>query len=67
MSGSDRLVTVTVSIARNGDVYDDTVTHGNTYADVYSGLVQVRAEIDRQITQRRACPYNPKYGNMDHD
>lgn len=58
----DPLVTVMFSIGRNGDVVNDTQTHDNSFADVYRGLVAVRAEVDRQINERRNCPYNPAYG-----
>lgn len=56
---ADMLVTITVGIARNGDVHQDTLTHGNEFAEVYRGMHLVRAEIDRLIVERRSCPYNP--------
>ena len=59
---ADPLVTITLSIDRNGDVYDDTQTHGNSFADVYRGFIAIKAEVDRQIGERRNCPFNPKYG-----
>lgn len=53
------LVTWTVSIDRDGNVYDDTQVHGNSFADVYRGFVAIRDEANRQIAERRACPFNP--------
>ncbi len=58
----DPLLTITISIDRNGDVFDDTQTHDNSFADVYRGFIAVRNEINRQISERRVCPFNPKYG-----
>jgi hypothetical protein len=58
--GDDRLITITVGIGRNGDIYEDTQTHGNSWADVYRGMHAVKAEIERLIEQRRECPNNPK-------
>jgi hypothetical protein len=63
----DPLLTITISIDRDGNVYDDTQTHGNSFADVYRGFVAVRGEIDRQIAERRKCPFNPKYGKGIQD
>lgn len=59
----DPLVTYTISIDRNGDVFNDTQTHGNTFGEVYRGFVGIKAEVDRQIEERRACPFNPKHGD----
>jgi len=56
------LVTLSITIDHNGDVFDDTQTYGNSYADVYHGIVAVKAEVERQINERRNCPFNPKYG-----
>lgn len=57
---AEMLVTWTVGIDRAGNVYDDTQTHGNSFADVYRGFHQIRAEVERQIAERRNCPFNPK-------
>lgn len=56
------VVTFTVSIARNGDVTNDTQTYGSTFAEVYRAFHAIKAEIERQIAERRACPYNPAHG-----
>lgn len=55
------IVTYTISIDKDGNVYNDTQTHGNSFADVYRAFVAIKAEVDRQIAERRVCPYNPKY------
>lgn len=65
VADSDPLVTYTISIARNGDVTNDVQSHGNTFAEVYRGFVAIKAEVDRQIEERRECPFNPKYGSGD--
>lgn len=54
-----RLLTITLSVDEDGNVYDDTQTHGNTFAEVYKGFTLVREEIQRQIDDRRKCPFNP--------
>lgn len=65
MSETPFLVEWTITISRNGDVTNDAVTFGNSFADVYKGFVAIRAELDRQIAERRNCPYNPKYRSTD--
>jgi hypothetical protein len=65
MTEGDRLITITVGIGRNGDIFEDTQTHGNTWSDVYRGMHAVKAEIERLIAERRECPYNPK--NKDRE
>lgn len=59
---SEPLVTFTVRIDRNGDVTNDTQTHGNSFAEVYRGFHAIRDEVDRQINERRNCPFNPRHG-----
>jgi len=59
---SKRLVTITMSVDEDGNIYDDTQTHGNSFAEVYRGFRCIREELDRQIAGRRQCPFNPKYG-----
>lgn len=59
------LVTITLRVDRNGDIHEDTQTHGNPWSDVYRGFIAIRAEIDRQIGARRQCPFNPRYGSDD--
>lgn len=61
----DPVLTVTMTVCRNGDIHEDTQTHGNTFADVYKGFVGIRDEIDRQINERRNCPFNPKTVRTD--
>lgn len=56
---SNLLITLTISIDRDGNVRHDTQTHGNTFAEAYRGFVGIKGEIDRQINERRNCPYNP--------
>lgn len=59
------LITMTLSASVDGDdfiVSDDTQTHGNTWAEVYRGMVMLRDELDRQLADGRLCPFHPKYG-----
>ena len=51
------------TILSDGSVVNDNVCHGSTFAEAYTALMAVRDEIDRQIADRRRCPFNPKYGN----
>jgi len=56
------LITMTLSVAVDGDDYhvsDSTQTHGNTFAEVYRGMTMIRDEVQRQIDDRRMCPFNP--------
>lgn len=55
----DPVLTITFIVGRDGDIFNDTQTHGNTFAQVYRAMHVVKDEIARQIAQRRECPYNP--------
>jgi hypothetical protein len=56
---NNRLVTITIGIDRNGDVHEDTQCHGNSWADVYKGIHEVKARINELIDNRRECPFIP--------
>jgi hypothetical protein len=56
------VVTYTISIDHCGNVYNDTQTHGSSFAEVYKAFQAIKAEVDRQISERRNCPFNPKQG-----
>jgi hypothetical protein len=56
---SDFVVEYTIKIDRAGNVHNDVATNGNSFADVYRAFHAIRAEVDRQIAERRVCPYNP--------
>lgn len=56
---TDPVLTITFRVDREGNIANDTQTHGKTFAEVYRGFHAVRQEIDRQIADRRQCPYNP--------
>lgn len=58
---SERLITMTIAIDRGGNVYQDTQTHGNTWAEVYRGTHGIKSEIHRLIAEQRACPFHPKH------
>lgn len=58
-----KLVTMTITASVDGDdnhLQDSTETHGNTWPEVYKGMLMIRDEIDRQIKSAKLCPYNPK-------
>lgn len=60
---SDRLVTITISVDREGNIFEDTQCHGNSWADVYRGKLLVKARLEELVARRRECPFNPKYGS----
>lgn len=60
---SEVLVEFHITVARNGDIWNDTVCGGSTFAEVYRGMHLIRDEVDRIIRERRACPFNPKTGD----
>jgi hypothetical protein len=64
--GSEIILEYTIKIARNGDVTNDTVTHGNSYAVIYRAFHAIKAEVDRQIAERRECPFNPIFKEVNH-
>jgi hypothetical protein len=51
----------TIKIAKNGDVENDVVTHGNPFAVIYRAFHDIKREVDRQIAERRNCPFNPAF------
>lgn len=56
------LITINMHVTQDGDdyhVHDDTQTHGNTWAEVYKGMIMLRDELNRQIADRKLCPFNP--------
>lgn len=64
---SDFVVTYTISIDREGNVHNDTQTHGSSFAAVYRAFQSIKVEVDRQIAERRNCPFNPKYPRVLED
>lgn len=63
---TDLLVTMTISVARDGALQSDVQTHDNSYADVAVGLAAVKAEIERVFIERRDCPHYPKNADEAH-
>ena len=53
------IVTYLISIDEDGNVHNDTQTHGSTFAEVYKAFHSIKKEVDRQIEERRNCPFNP--------
>lgn len=53
------LVTMTISIDRDGTVHSDVQTHDNSYSEVAVGLAAVRDEINRVFAERKTCPHYP--------
>ncbi len=62
MNAEHPVLTFTVTIDDQGNVWNDTQTHGRTFSEVYRAFHAVKAEVDRQIQERRNCPYNPLHG-----
>jgi hypothetical protein len=60
MSEPSPLVTMTITVHRDGKVESDVQTHNNSYSEVAIGLAAVRKEIVRVFEERRQCPYYPK-------
>jgi hypothetical protein len=56
----DRLITMTIAIDRDGNVYQDTETHNNPWSEVYRGTKCIQKEIERLIEEQRRCPIHPK-------
>jgi hypothetical protein len=59
-AGADLLVTMTISVSRDGIAASDVQTHDNSYSEVAVGLSAVRDEINRVFAERKNCPYYPK-------
>lgn len=57
---SKRLVTMELSVDEGGNIWQDTQTHGNSFAEVYRGTVLLKKELERVIAERRACPHFPR-------
>lgn len=60
---SKPIVTFTVSVDREGNITSRTQTHDSTFADAYRGFHLIKDEVQRQIDERRNCPFNPINGN----
>lgn len=58
-AGSEIVLEYSIKIAKNGDVTNDVVTHGNSFAVIYRAFHDIKREVDRQIAERRNCPFNP--------
>jgi hypothetical protein len=53
------LVTISISIDRNGSVYEDTQCHGNTWAEVYRGKTLALKRMRFLVEENRQCPFHP--------
>jgi hypothetical protein len=53
------IIEYTIKIDRDGNVTNDVATHGNSFAEIYQAFHAIKAEVDRQIAERRICPFNP--------
>lgn len=60
----DPVVTFTISIDAEGNVWNDTQTHGSTFGAVYKAFHTIKADVERQIAERRNCPFNPINGDV---
>jgi hypothetical protein len=62
MRPASPVVTFTISVDADGNVWNDTQTHGHTFAEVYRAFHMIQKEVARQIAERRNCPFNPLHG-----
>lgn len=53
------IVTFTVSIDQEGNIYNDVQAYDSSFAEVYRAFHTIKKEVDRQIEERRNCPFNP--------
>lgn len=53
------IVTYSITIDDAGNVTNDVQTHGSTFGEVYSAFHAIKEEVNRQILERRHCPFNP--------
>ena len=53
------VVEYTIKIDREGNIHNDVATNGSSFGEVYKAFHAIRDEVDRQIKERRVCPYNP--------
>lgn len=56
---SDFVVEYTIKIDRDGNIHNDVATNGSTFAEVYRAFHAIKDEVERQIAERRVCPFNP--------
>lgn len=56
------IITYTIEVDADGNITNDTQCHGSSFAQVYRAFHVIRQEVDRQIVQRRECPFNPMHG-----
>ena len=57
------LISMNLRVETNGvdwHVHDDThIPEDITWAEAYKGMVALRDELNRQIADRKMCPFNP--------
>ncbi|HBJ99096.1 MAG TPA: hypothetical protein DDZ62_03325, partial [Delftia acidovorans] len=63
---ADLLVTVAMQVARGGNITSDIQTHDNSYADVATGLAEIKREIERVFREKYNCPHYPKSAQEAH-
>lgn len=54
------LVTVKITVHRDGSLTSDVQTHDNSWSDVHRGLVAVAQECDRVVKHSKLCPHFPQ-------
>jgi hypothetical protein len=62
LSVASPVVTFLICVDKEGNIHNDIQTHGHTFAEVYRAFHAIKAEVDRQINERRNCPFNPLHG-----
>lgn len=61
-NGSSLLVTLTISVDRDGNTTSDLQTHDNSFSEVARGLIAIKAEIERVMNNSKLCPFHPSKG-----
>jgi len=62
LSVKSPVVTFLICVDEEGNIHNDIQTHGNSFAQVYRAFHAIKAEVERQIKERRNCPFNPLHG-----
>ena len=56
------LITMTISVDRDGNIEEDTQCHDNPWRDSFRGMCMIRDRMNELVERKRECPFNPKYG-----
>lgn len=54
------LMTVTLSVHENGELFSDVQTHDRSFAEVHAAMIVARDELIRIVNEQVKCPFYPK-------